>query len=301
MKQVLTLVVKLQVDVNQQQLLSDTANAFASGCNWINQNVNPHLTNRNSIQAFCYKDVKNRFGLTANHVVRACARVAANRLTARHKGRKVKYIKPTSFDCDARTFRFMEKNWTVSLSSIGKRLTAPIRASNYHRVKLKGQKPTSAQVCLHRDGNWYVHTFISIEDLTGIRQRTNHQPRNKTERRRSNSWAFYQLRAFLEYKSIKEGVEVLAINPAYTSQTCHCCLQLGLRSNKSFKCANTARCGWIGDADDNASKMIALVGLSVNQAGGSQLLACEVASLEKNPKACDDRPVTEGLLKASCL
>ena len=57
MKQVLTLVVKLQVDINQQQLLVDTANAFASACNWINQNVNPNLTNRNSIQAFCYKDV----------------------------------------------------------------------------------------------------------------------------------------------------------------------------------------------------------------------------------------------------
>ena len=51
MKQVLTLVVKLQVDINQQQLLADTANAFASACNWINSYVNPNLTNRNSIQA----------------------------------------------------------------------------------------------------------------------------------------------------------------------------------------------------------------------------------------------------------
>jgi predicted transposase len=49
MEQVLTLVVKLQVDINQQQLLVDTANAFASACNWINQNVNSNLTNRNSI------------------------------------------------------------------------------------------------------------------------------------------------------------------------------------------------------------------------------------------------------------
>ena len=405
MKQVLTLVVKLQVDINQQQLLVETANAFASACNWINENVNPNLTNKNSIQAVCYKDVKEQFALTANHVIRACARVAANRLTAKHKavrprvggrrkgtrtktGKKVKYIKPTSFDCDARTFRFIEENWTVSISTTCKRLTTSIRVSNYHRGKLKGQKPTSAQVCLHRDGNWYVHiqlkseapktqktsnvigvdfgrrdiavtstgkswsgkdiqktrdkysrvraslqkkasqgtrstrrrarqilrrlsgrerryqawlnhniskaiivearetkSFVSIEDLSGIRERTNQKPRNKTERRRSNSWAFYQLRTFLEYKGIKEGVEVLAINPAYTSQTCHCCLHLGLRSNKSFKCSNKA-CGWIGDADDNGSKMIALVGLSVNQAGGSQLLTC---------------PIAEGLLKASCL
>jgi IS605 OrfB family transposase len=388
MKQVLTLVVKLQADIKQQQLLVDTSNAFASACNWINQNVNPNLTNRNSIQAVCYKDVKDQFGLTANHVVRACARVAANRLTAKHKGKKVKYIKPTSFDCDARTFRFIESDWTVSISTTQYRLTVPMRSSNYHQGKLKGQTPTSAQVCQHRDGDWYVHiqlksevpkpldtskvigvdlgrrdiavtstgkswsgkeiqqtrdkysrvrtslqkrasqgtrstrrralaiwqrlsgrerryqawlnhnisktiiaeakdtqSFVSIENLTGIRERTNQKPRNKTERRRANSWAFYQLRTFLEYKGIKEGVEVLAVNPAYTSRTCHCCLHIGLRSNKSFKCSNI-RCGWIGDADKNASKMIALVGLSVSQPRGSQLLAC---------------PITEGLPKAPAL
>ena len=149
MNQVLTLVVKLQASDEQHKLLSDTANAFASACNWINQNVNSNLTNRNSIQAVCYKDVKEQFGLTANHVVRACARVGANRLTAKQKGEKVKSFKPTSFDCDARTFRFIEENWTVSISTTGKRLIATLRASNYHKGKLTGQNPTSAQVCLH--------------------------------------------------------------------------------------------------------------------------------------------------------
>jgi IS605 OrfB family transposase len=386
MEQVLTLVVKLQVGIEQQQLLSDTALAFASACNWINQNVNPNLTNRNSIQAICYKDVKDRFGLTANHVVRACGRVAANRLTAKQKGKKVKNFAPTSFDCDARTFRFIEKNWTISISTTGKRLILSLRASNYHRGKLTGQSPTSAQICQHRDGSWYLHiqlkfeapkpvktnnvigvdfgrrdiavtsigkswsgegiqktrdkysrvraslqkkasqgtrstrrrarnilqrlsgrerryqawlnhniskeiileakqsqSFLAIENLTGIRERTNKKPRNKTEKRRSNSWAFYQLRTFLEYKGIKEGVEVIAVNPAYTSQTCHCCLQIGLRTNKSFKCSNKI-CGWVGDADKNASLMIALVGLSVSQPEGPSLLVC---------------PIDSGLLKAS--
>lgn len=379
MGQVLTLVVKLQVSTEQQQLLSDTAYAFASACNWINQNVNPNLTNRNSIQAVCYKDVKEQFGLTANHVVRACARVGANRLTAKQKDRKVKNFKPTSFDCDARTFRFIESDWAVSISTTSKRLIVHLRASNYHRGKLAGQSPTSAQVCLHRDGCWYVHiqlksspqpltktdsvigvdfgrrdiavtstgqswsgkeiqktrdkysrvraslqrsasqgtrssrrrarqilkrlggrerryqawlnhnisksiileaketnSFVAIEDLTGIRERTNTQPRNKTERRRSNSWAFYQLRQFLEYKGIKRGTKVVAVIAAYTSQTCHGCLHIGVRTEKRFKCSNKV-CGWIGDADENGSKMIALLGLSVNQPRGSDLLSCAIS------------------------
>jgi len=115
---------------------------------------------------------------------------------------------------------------------------------------------------------------IAIEDLTGIRQRTNQQPRNKTERRRSNSWAFYQLRQFLDYKALGAGVEVLKVNPAYTSQTCHKCLHIhpvkgkSYRSGKTFNCKH---CKWKGDADFNGSNVIKLLGTCVNSPGGSYL------------------------------
>ncbi len=119
------------------------------------------------------------------------------------------------------------------------------------------------------------NAVVAIEDLTGIRERTNSYLRNKTERRRSNCWSFYQLRMFLEYKGVREGVEVIAVPPAYTSQTCHRCLHIGLRSDKKFKCGN---CNWSGDADFNGAKMISLLGLSVNQpARGSSYLCCPLS------------------------
>jgi IS605 OrfB family transposase len=98
-----------------------------------------------------------------------------------------------------------------------------------------------------------LNAIVAIEDLAGIRERTNQQPRSKLERRRSNSWAFYQLRQYLEYKGIKYGVEVIAVPPACTSQTCHVCHHIGLRSDKVFKCGN---CGWHGDADWNGAMNI---------------------------------------------
>ena len=389
MKQVLTLVVRLQPDSEQYAKLKDTALEFASCCEFINSSVKPTLTNRNSIQAVIYNDAKDKFNLVSNHVIRACARVGANRLTAKHKGRKVKGFKPTSFDCDKDTFNFREKDWSVSLSTVRGRERIPLNASNYHRGKLAGQKPTSAQVCLHSCGNFYVHIqlksespdvakstivigvdfgrreiaktstewgwdgkqiqqlrdkfartraslqkkasqgtrstrrrcrqilqrlsgrerrfqswlnhnisksiiteakenncTVAIEDLTGIRERTNQQPRSKTERRRSNSWAFHQLRAFLEYKGIKEGVKVIAVPPAYTSQTCNCCLYIGMRTEKKFKCSNSI-CGWVGDADTNGSLVIALLGETyVNSPRGPWL-------------SCPMDETTGGLLKAS--
>ena len=111
---------------------------------------------------------------------------------------------------------------------------------------------------------------IACEDLTGIRERTNKQPRNKTERRRSNSWAFYQLRAFIAYKCRAGGVPFALVNPAYTSQMCHCCLHIGERSGKRFACVNRA-CAWQGDADLNGTQNIALLGASVMSPGGPPL------------------------------
>ncbi|MFB8793131.1 MAG: transposase [Microcoleus sp.] len=115
---------------------------------------------------------------------------------------------------------------------------------------------------------------IAIEELTGIRSRSNQEQRNKTERRRSNSWAFYQLRIFLEYKAIQAGVKLVKVNPADTSQMCHKCNHIhpvrgkSYRSGKSFK---SGHCGWHGDSDLNGAMNISVLGAAVNPLGGSVL------------------------------
>jgi len=108
---------------------------------------------------------------------------------------------------------------------------------------------------------------IALEDLSGIRDRTNGQPRCKAERRRSNSWAFHQLRGFLAYKAHDAGLPLVLVNPAYTSQTCHCCLHIGDRQGKGFRCINSS-CLWSGDVDLNGAYMIALLGTAVTSPRG---------------------------------
>ena len=116
---------------------------------------------------------------------------------------------------------------------------------------------------------------ISIEDLTGIRERTNQQPRNKQERRKSNNWSFYQLRQFLTYKCLLAGIPLYLVNPAYTSKSCHKCLHIGNRNGKKFSCTNTA-CNWKGDSDYNGAKNISALGRILAQ---SQRLKSRLATL----------------------
>jgi putative transposase len=134
-----------------------------------------------------------------------------------------------------------------------------------------------------------TNSAIALEDLTGIRERINQQPRSKAERRRANSWAFYQLRQFLEYKALRAGVALILVPPAYTSQTCHRCLHIhpdpaqSYRSGKKFKCGH---CGWEGDADLNGANVIALLGAAVNQPRGSWL-ACQLQGYRKPALCCE--------------
>jgi putative transposase len=98
---------------------------------------------------------------------------------------------------------------------------------------------------------------IALEDLSGIRARCNHK--GKRMRKMLGRWAFYDLRQKITYKAIEAGVRVVAVNPAYTSQTCSACGLIGSRRKHQFKCS----CGFACDADVNASRNIAAQGASV--------------------------------------
>jgi putative transposase len=99
---------------------------------------------------------------------------------------------------------------------------------------------------------------VAIEGLTGIRDRTKAP---KSDRYRQQSWSFRQLRSFLEYKAIDAGVPLVAINPVYTSKTCHRCGLIGRRNGLKFSCTG---CGDF-DADINAALNISVLGGAVTR------------------------------------
>src|SRR5215510_14668770 len=88
---------------------------------------------------------------------------------------------------------------------------------------------------------------IVLEDLNGIRE---------TGKAKSvHEWSFAQLQFQIDYKAKRAGVEVVHIDPRYTSQTCSRCLHLGSRLNQSsFRCGH---CGLQMNADLNGARSIA--------------------------------------------
>lgn len=117
-------------------------------------------------------------------------------------------------------------------------------------------------------------SVIRLESLTGIKK----SKKNSKSFRGIflNSWAFYQLQQFVEYKAQKAGAEVIYVDPYMTSKCCSKCGHIGNRIQKIFKCLN---CGHFEHSDVNAAFNIALpsdalVQLSVDRVAGNGHLAC---------------------------
>lgn len=156
--------------------------------------------------------------------------------------------------------------------------------------RLSGKERTTSTVINHTISKQIVQLAksedkgIAIEDLRGIRFSAN--KKGKKFRTRVGKWNFNQLRSFLTYKSLLNGVKLVVVPPAYTSKTCSNCFRIGNRQGKKFTCNN---CNSVFDADENAAKNIALLGMNVNHPEKPSMLYCQVHSflgLKPIPSLC---------------
>ena len=76
--------------------------------------------------------------------------------------------------------------------------------------------------------------LIILEDLTYIRERIK---ANLRVHARLHRWPFRKLQQMIVYKAIQEGMEVMFVDPHYTSQTCARCGKLGARKKHRFQCS----------------------------------------------------------------
>ena len=80
---------------------------------------------------------------------------------------------------------------------------------------------------------------------------------------------WYEMRRQLEYKQRWRGGEVLAVNPAYTSQKCACCGHTVKENRQSQAVFVCVACGYEANADVNGACNILAAGHAVLACGGT--------------------------------
>lgn len=103
-----------------------------------------------------------------------------------------------------------------------------------------------------------TESAISLENLTGINDRTTVRKSQKNQRM---SWSFYQLKSFIKYKAEEQGITVIEVNPKNTSRTCNKCKYCDKKNRKNQSDFQCLECGYIENADYNASLNIRELGL----------------------------------------
>jgi len=95
---------------------------------------------------------------------------------------------------------------------------------------------------------------IALEDLSGIRDRI---MVCHSQRRQHHSWAFNQLRQFIEYKAKLAGILVSLVAPRNTSRTCPVCGCIDKHNRPSQSLFSCVSCGFSAPADTVAAGIIA--------------------------------------------
>lgn len=103
------------------------------------------------------------------------------------------------------------------------------------------------------------HNFgVALENLKGIREVTVRH----SQQRKHKSWAYAQLRFFIDYKAKLAGVELKIVNPKYTSQRCSECGYVKKSNRKSQERFECGKCGLKSNADKNGAINIAYVAVT---------------------------------------
>ncbi|WP_406045090.1 transposase [Micromonospora sp. NBC_00898] len=127
-------------------------------------------------------------------------------------------------------------------------------------------------VRLVRDHGLVAVEALRIKNMTASAKGTAEQPgRNVRQKAGLNrailakGWGGFLLK--LEHAARYHGAEVVKVNPAYTSQTCHACKHIARESRESQAVFRCVACGHQDNADVNAAKNILAAGLAVTGRG----------------------------------
>jgi len=105
---------------------------------------------------------------------------------------------------------------------------------------------------------------IALENLEGIRERASAVRREL--RWQIGNWSFAQLQNYIGYKAKAAGVPTVFVPAPCTSQTCSACLHCERANRKSQSDFHCQQCGFQTNADFNASRNIARLGMEARAA-----------------------------------
>lgn len=156
----LTAVAKLLPTQDQKMELLGTMERVNESCNWLAERAfDLRTANKIRLQQLHYRDMRERFGLSAQMAVRAISKVCEVYKRDRNKLPHFKSHGAVPYDQRIMSFKAMDR---VSLLTLAGRIVIPFVAGAYHRSRLEGVRGQADLV--YRKGRFYLYVTVEIPD-----------------------------------------------------------------------------------------------------------------------------------------
>ncbi len=164
----ISLQTKLLPTEEQKLLLAETARTFNAACTWLAQEgFASKIYHKHALQRLAYKSLRERFSLSSQQAVRACARVAA--CFERDKTVCPVFKETAGVPYDARLLSFKRDDSgvpvSVSLLAVSGRQTLPLVMGSRQRDDFARASKTGESILVRRkNGTWFLQVVVEIPE-----------------------------------------------------------------------------------------------------------------------------------------
>jgi len=158
-----TLKLKLHPTPDQQVALRATMQRFNAACNWMaTQAHGARITNKIALQKLVYYAAREQFGLSAQLVIRAIAKVAA--AYKRDPTQRPHFRPLGAIVYDDRLLSFGPGLTTASILTLRGRIRVPMGICGYHARILKNAPVRGQADLVYQQGQWYLLLVVVLPD-----------------------------------------------------------------------------------------------------------------------------------------
>ncbi len=301
--------VKLDTSEDHHKSLLETMYKFNEACNYIAETAfSIKSANKAKIQQLVYREVRNKFGLSAQLTIRAIAKTA-------EAYKRDKTIKPKFKPSGAIVYDQRILSWkgleSVSILSLNGRLKVPIRIGEYQSGRMERVRGQADLIL--KNGRFYLAVVVEAPEqskfdaigtlgidlgivniavdndgttfsgkqidesreryakLRGNLQKTGTESAKRHLKTLSGRESrFHRDINHIEYKATLSGVPVILVNPRGTSHTCPECGHNEKANRPNRDTFKCVQCGFSGNAD-----LIAAINIAARAAVNQPIIACD--------------------------
>jgi putative transposase len=156
--------IKLLTDSDQYQKIVDTMKRFNEACDYISERAFVEKSfNKLKIHKLVYYDVRERFELSSQMVVRAIGKVAESYKVDKKSVHTFNETGGVVYDERILSFKGIE---IASILTLEGRIDVPMLISKYHQGVLQGRRVRGQADLILQDGTFYLLLLVELPDGT---------------------------------------------------------------------------------------------------------------------------------------